>query len=99
MVVVAFAFGLQLAASFCIGAGAMWVNYLVIGWTSWRTLAKKSIAWTTAIIVIKYAVLLGTLFFVVRRPWFSVLAAGIGIGSFVFSALLGAVLMNQKVND
>lgn len=45
------------ALSFVVGAVLMLVNLLTIAWSWKNILAKKLIAWSVAIIVIKYAIL------------------------------------------
>jgi hypothetical protein len=87
--------GFQLAASIGIGAGLMLFNLIGLGWSWQRLMAKKSIAWTLLIIVIKYAVLLGSIFLLAREPWFSSLGAGLGISSFVLAALLMALIFRK----
>lgn len=84
--------GLQLAASIAIGAAIMLFSLLLLGWSWQRLNAKKSIAWTAVIIVIKYAVSLGSIFYLVRMEWFSPLGAGLGIASFMLAALIFALL-------
>ena len=87
---------LQLGASFAVGAGLMLVNLLLLGWSTWRMFAKKSIAWTTMIIVIKYAVLLGSIFVLARSSWFSLVGAGLGIASFLIAVLAMAFFQHKK---
>lgn len=88
--------GFQLGASIAIGAALMMGNMLILGW-SWRRLFdKKSIAWTVLIIVIKYAVLLGSIFYLGRTKWFNPLGAGIGISSFMLAALVLAAFYYKK---
>lgn len=87
---------LRLGASFAVGAGLMWVNVALLGWSTWRTLERKSVALTTMIIVIKYAVLLGSIVIFMRSSWFSSLGAGLGIASFMVPALALAVLQQKK---
>lgn len=82
---------LQLGASIAFGAGLMLFNLIVLGWSWQRLIAKKSIAWTVGIIVIKYAVLLGSIVYLSRLEWFRPLGAGLGISSFVFAVLVLAV--------
>jgi hypothetical protein len=91
--------GLQLGASIAIGSGLMLFNLIGLGW-SWQRLMidpKKSIAWTLVIIVIKYAVLLGSIFVLAREPWFSSLGAGLGISSFVLAALIMALIFRKDI--
>ena len=80
--------GPQLGASIAVGAGLMLFNVIILGWSWHRLIAKKSIAWTVMIIVIKYAVLLGSIFYLARMNWFSLLGAGVGISSFMMAALI-----------
>jgi hypothetical protein len=87
--------GLQLGASLGIGAGLMLLNVVGIGWIWQRLMMKKSIAWTLLIIVIKYAVLLGSIFYLARQEWFSSLGAGIGISSFMVAALVMAFIFRK----
>lgn len=92
----------RLGASIAFGAGLMLVNVFLLGWSSNRLIAKKSIASTTGIIVIKYAVLLGSIGYVWRMDWFHTLGVGIGIASLVVSALVMAVqlkLMEEKTRS
>ena len=88
--------GFQLGASIAFGAGLMLFNVVVLGWSWRRLIAKKSIAWTVGIIVIKYAVLLGSIVFLARLEWFRPLGAGLGIASFVFAALVLAVKFKMQ---
>lgn len=81
----------QLGASIGFGAALMLVNVIILGWSWQRLIGKKSIAWTGGIIVIKYAVLLGSIVYLSRLEWFRPLGAGLGIASFVFAALVLAV--------
>src|SRR5687767_10864759 len=81
----------SLGASFGLGALLMLANMALIGWAVWRMLMQKSIAWTSVLIVIKYAVLFGSIVFVSRLSWFSSLGAGLGITSFVIAALAAAL--------
>jgi hypothetical protein len=62
-------------------------------------MAKKSIAWTVMIIVIKYAVLLGSIFFLARTNWFSPLGAGLGILSFIVAAFILAVRSYRREGE
>lgn len=87
--------GFQLGASLGIGAGLMLFNVIGIGWIWQRLMMKKSIAWTLLIIVIKYAVLLGSIFYLARQEWFSSLGAGLGISSFVIAALVMAFIFRK----
>lgn len=89
-------YDLQLGASYGVGATIVTANLALLAWSSWRLLAKKSIAWTVLIIVIKYAVLLGSVVYFARASWFSSLGAGLGIASFVIAALIGAVLLKKE---
>lgn len=88
--------GFYLGASFALGATVMWVNAGLIGWTWKRLMDKKSIALTTTVIVIKYAVLLGSVFNLTRTDWFSVLGAGLGIASFALAVLATALLFRNQ---
>jgi hypothetical protein len=80
----------ELGASTAAGAVIMTVNSAGITWAWWRILDKKPIALTLLIIVIKYAVLLSSIYYLARAPWFNVMGAGLGIASFMFAALLFA---------
>lgn len=88
----------QLAASFAVGAGLMLGNLMALAWSTWRVLAKKPVASTVLIIVIKYALLLGSVFYFARMPWFSSAGAGLGIASFML-AILGSAFAAPKVPD
>lgn len=94
--VVTYGWGIQLGASFAIGALLMLTNVSAIAWTSWRLLSQKSIAWTSLIIVIKYAVLLGSIVVLAKTSWFSSLGAGLGVTSFLIAALLLAIFSQKK---
>lgn len=89
-------FGLHRGASFAAGSGLMTLNIALLGWSWWRILEKKSIAWTVGIIVIKYAVLLSTIVFLSRTSWFDAVAAGLGVFSFVLAALASAIISGRK---
>lgn len=90
--------GIQLAASTVVGVFLMVLNVTVLGWSWQRLLEKKSIAWTVLVIVIKYAVLLGSIYILGKTQWFSVLGAGIGVASLVLAALVFAAIDDRKVS-
>jgi hypothetical protein len=98
--VVGYVWGSQLGASFAVGAALMLVILTFLAVTVWLTVAKKSIAWSTLVIVIKYPVLLGSIVLLMRSDWFRSDGAALGISSFVVSALAWAVLeqMNEREN-
>jgi hypothetical protein len=83
--------GLQLGASSMVGVLRMAFTLAVMGWSVHRLLEKKSIAWTVSIIVIKYAVLLGSIYILTSKSWFIALGYGIGLTSFVLALLVFAV--------
>ncbi len=85
----------SLGVSVMVGASLIASSVALLGWTMNRVLAKKSIAWTVSIIVIKYAVLLGSIPLLMRTNWFSPIGAGIGVASFVLAAL-GVALIDDK---
>ncbi len=88
----------QLAASFAVGAGLMLANLLALAWTSWRMFTKKPVALTVGVIVIKYALLLGSVFYFARSSWFDSIGAGLGIGSFVL-AILGSAVVSKSEEE
>lgn len=90
---------LQLGASFAMGAGLMLLNVGLLAWVWWRILTQKTIAWTLIVIVIKYAVVLGTIYDLARREWFNPVGAGLGIASFIIAALVTALLLEQKEKE
>ncbi len=75
----------------------MGLNVVLLGWSWARLLQKKSIAWTVMIIVIKYAVLLGSIYILAQESWFMPLGVALGIGSFVMAALLFGLFDRRKV--
>ena len=85
----------QLAASFALGAGLMLLNLGALAWSSWRMISKKPVALTVGVIVIKYALLLGSVFYFARTSWFDSIGAGLGIASFML-AVLGSALFAKK---
>jgi hypothetical protein len=86
----------ELGASTAAGALIMTANSAGLTWAWWRILAKKPIALTLLIIVIKYAVLLSSIYYLARAPWFNAMGAGLGIASFMFAALLFAGYLQAK---
>jgi hypothetical protein len=91
--------GFQLGASFAVGVALVLGNLLVLAWAWWRLFEQKTIAWTLLIIVIKYAVLLGSIIILARMAWFRVLGAGLGVSSFVIAALVWAVIMQRQETE
>jgi hypothetical protein len=89
-------FGHDPGASFGVGSLMMWVNLLLLSWSLGRIFAKKSIAWTVGIIVIKYTVLLGTILLLTRAPWFHVLSAGIGLATFIMATLAHVMVASVR---
>ncbi|MGE0526506.1 MAG: ATP synthase subunit I [Bdellovibrionales bacterium] len=88
--------GQRLAASVAVGGALMWANVAVLGWTWWRVLAKKPVAWTIVVIVIKYAVLLGSIVLLTQTPDLNMLGVGLGITSFIFAALATAFITKKE---
>jgi len=88
--------GFSLGASIALGAGLMLFDVVVLGWSWKRLIAKKSIALTVGIIVIKYAILLGSIYYLAREDWFSALGVGLGIASFMGAALILAILSRER---
>jgi len=88
--------GLQLGASFALGFAIMLGNLLTIGWLLDRLFRKKSFAWCTMVIVIKYPVLLGAIFVLAREPWFHLVGVGLGLASCVFTALIQGAVENTN---
>ena len=86
-------------ASVAVGGGLMTLNLFLASWIWTRSLDKKSIAWTSVIIVIKYAVLLASVVIVARFDWFNPLGTGLGVVSFTFTALIVALhhLRKEKI--
>lgn len=87
--------GFQLGASFMLGSGLAALSVGMVALSTWLTLAKKSIAWTVMIIVIKYAVLLGSIMILSHKSWFNSMGVGLGIASFIATALTFAVLQQR----
>lgn len=88
--------GQYLAASIGLGGGVMVLNLGVVAWV-WRgNFDKKSIAWTSLVIVIKYAVLLASMMLLLQTEWFLPLGAGLGVASFALTALIFALLYYKK---
>lgn len=77
----------QLGASIGAGAALVLLNTALIGWIWRRLMAQKTIAWTMLVIVIKYAVLLTSIYYLTRLDWFNPIGAGVGISSFMLAAL------------
>jgi hypothetical protein len=93
---VAWLFGLQLGASFGVGALLMLSNLLVLGWVWSRILAKKSFALTLLIIVVKYTFLLGAIFVLTQTAWFHVISGGLGMATFIMTALFQVAAMKRE---
>ena len=91
--------GLQLGASIAFGAGLMLFNVVVLGWSWRRLMAKKSIAWTVGIIVIKYAVLLGSLYYLSQTEWLRPLGVVVGVFSFMIAALIFAAIEQKETKQ
>ena len=86
----------QLGASLAFGVGLMLLNVGLLSWSTWRMFTKKSIAWTSAVIVIKYAVLLGALFYFSQTGWFDLFGVALGIASFLIAVLALAAVQPKK---
>lgn len=71
-------------------------NMAGLAWLWWRVFTQKTIAWTVLIIVIKYAVLLSSIFYMAKAEWFSVTLAGLGIASFLIAVLIWAVALERS---
>lgn len=84
--------GPSLSASIGIGAFAMSASVIVMAWTTWRLMAQKTIALTVALIVIKYAVLLVSLYYLTQTHWLNPLGVVLGVFSFMLAALIYAAL-------
>lgn len=93
---IGYQWGFHPSASFMAGVALMLGNMIGIGWAWWRVITQKTIAWTVLIIVIKYAVLLSSIYYLGREPWFDVALAGLGITSFLVAVLIWAVTSKEK---
>lgn len=88
--------GFQPGASFAVGGLMMLVNFVLLAWIWDRLLTKKSIAWTVVVIVIKYTVLLGSILILIQAPWFHVLGCGLGLATFIMTALAQVAVMFRE---
>lgn len=88
--------GFQPGASFGLGSVIMFANLILLAWVWNRLIEKKAIAWTALIIVIKYTVLLGAIYFLTQAAWFHVLSAGLGMVTFVLTALVQVALTTRE---
>jgi hypothetical protein len=86
----------RLSASVAAGSGLLLFSVASLAWVWWRVLNQKTVAWTTLIIVIKYAVLLASLYFFTRTDGLDVIGLGIGVGCFMISALIWALLEQRN---
>lgn len=77
----------------------MLINLAGISWAWWRILEKKPVAWTVMLIVIKYAVLLSSIYFLAHAPWFNAMGAGLGIASFLIAILIFAGWLQVSGKD
>ncbi len=89
---VALIWNVQLSASFGLGIVIIAANLLLMVWAWSRILDKKPFALTSGIIVVKYTVLLGAIFYLSREAWFDAMGAGLGMAAFIMSALVQAGL-------
>lgn len=87
---------IQLGASFGLGSLLMLVNLVFLSWVWNRLIDKKAIAWTALLIVIKYTVLLGAIFFLTQKAWFHVLSAGLGMVTFIGTCLAQIAFTNRE---
>lgn len=84
--------GFDQGASFFVGAAMMGLNGTLLAWTWWRILEQKTIAWTALVIVIKYAVLLSSIWILTRTAWFHWVVAGVGISSLALSVVIWSAI-------
>lgn len=96
--IAALGWGVYQGASFAVGAALMVANTAGLAWMWWRLIAQKRIALTIGIIVIKYAVLLSSIFYLSRAHWFQMTPAGLGVASFVIAALIWATTISEREN-
>ncbi len=88
--------GPQPGASYGLGTLIMFLNLILLAWVWGRLIAKKPIAWTALLIVIKYTVLLGAIFFLSQAAWFHVLSAGLGMVTFIMTSLAQVAFTNRE---
>ena len=67
-----------------------------MAWSVWRLLNQKTIALTITVIVIKYAVLLASLYYLAQCDWLQPLGVVMGVFSFTLAALIYAGLEYKK---
>lgn len=75
--------GSQQAASAATGALLTTGNLGLLAWTWTRLFDKKSIAWAGAIIVTKYAILVGILYWILQQRWIQGMWFMAGVVTFV----------------
>lgn len=93
--------GSDYAWSYIAGSITVAVSFVGMAWSSWRMLdpegaGQKSIAPTVSLIVIKYAVLLGLVYYVTRQDWLRPVGFAVGIFTFSIAALVYAVGDSRK---
>lgn len=86
----------QLGASYAFGSGLMLVNLVFLSWVWNRLIDKKAIAWTAVLIVIKYTVLLGAIFYLSQKAWFHVLSAGLGMVTLIGTSLAQVAFTHRE---
>ena len=87
---------LSLTASIAVGALVMLTSVVTMAWSTWRLMTQKTFALTAGIIVIKYAVLLGSLYYLSTTDWLRPLGVVAGVFSFMIAALIYAALEHKQ---
>lgn len=94
--VVSFYTGAEETRGYAIGAGLILINFVVMGISWGQIFKKKYIALSILAIVSKYAILAAILYYLVKHLRVSLLWFSLGIGSFVMSAVIYALIMAFK---
>jgi hypothetical protein len=80
-----------LCGSFLSGLNVVFIQY---AWS--RILGKKSVAWPFAVIVLKYTLLIGGIYFIVESQPFPLVWFGVGLGSIMVAAVAYALRLGRQ---
>ena len=86
----------QRAMSYGVGSIVVLGNFAILMFVWKRIFQKKQIALAVSLIVIKYALLGGILYIVLRTEWAQPIWLGVGLGTLIFSTLMTSLFFRLK---
>lgn len=95
-IVIAYLYGINAGLSFVLGSGLIIANINVLSFLLGGSNEQISVAWSSFIIVSKYAVLIALVYFLISSDALSTNFVAAGFVSLILSLVIYALIINYK---